>query len=101
MAERRGELAVLHALGAPNRLLALTVMRQALLVVAFSLALALALGLLLDPLVTERLGEITGQRLRPRAAGLALPLWSLPALLGDMLASAEASRAAIQRCEAP
>ena len=72
-----------------------------MLVVAFSLALALALGLLLDPLLAERLGEITGQPLRPRAAGLTLPLWSLPALLGGMLASADASRAAIQRFEAP
>ena len=70
VAERRPELAVLHALGAPNRLLALTVMGKAPLVVVFSLVLALALGGLIDPLLAERLGQITGQPLRPRAAGL-------------------------------
>ena len=82
-------------------MLALTVTGEALLVVLFSVVLALALGGLIDPLLAERLGQITGQPLRPRAAGLALPLWSLLALVGGMLASAAASRAATQRCARP
>ena len=101
VAERRHELGLLHALGAPDRLLALTVMGEALLVVMVSLVLALALGWLLDPLLAERLGQISGQPLRPRAAGLALPLWSLLALVGGLLASAAASRAATPRCNRP
>jgi ABC-type antimicrobial peptide transport system permease subunit len=97
--ERQPELAVLHALGAPNRMLALSVMGEALLVVLFSLGLALALALsgLLDPLLAAQLGEISGQPLRAHAAGWALPLWALLALLGGLLASAGASRAAVQR----
>lgn len=101
VAERRQELAVLHALGASDRLLALTVMAEALLVVLFSLVLSLALGGLIDPLLAERLGQISGQPLRPQAAGLALPLWSLLALVGGLLASAAAARAATRRCERP
>ena len=101
VAERRRELAVLHALGAPDRLLALTVMGEALLVVMVSLVLALAFGWLLDPLHAERLGQSTGQPLGPRAAGLVLPLWLLLALVGGLLASAAASRAATPRCNSP
>ena len=101
VAERRHELAVLHALGAPDRLLTLNAVVEALLVGLFSLVLALALGCLLDPPLAERLGRISGQPLRPRAADLALPLWSLLALVGGMLASAAASRAATPRCKRP
>jgi putative ABC transport system permease protein len=97
VAERRRELLVLRALGAPDRLLALTVMGEALLVVAISLAVAMALGLWLDPQLAARLGQISGQPLRAQTALLALPLWSLLALAGGLLASAGAARAAVQR----
>lgn len=91
--ERKRELAVLHTLGASNRLLALKVMGEALLVVLVSVIGAVALGGLLDPMLAARLGEISGQALRPSANGLALPLWTLLALAGGLLASAGAARA--------
>jgi len=97
VAERKRELAVLHALGAQGWFLERTVMGEALFVVLLSLVVALALGLILDPLLAAHLGELTSQPLRARAAWLSLPVWALLALVGGFLASASASRAAVQR----
>lgn len=94
VAERKQELKLLHALGASDRLLANTVMAEALLVVAFSLGLALLLGLALDPLLATRLGDISGQPLHAQKDGLALPLWAILAAVGGLLASLGASKAA-------
>jgi hypothetical protein len=96
VAERQRELAVMHALGASNRLVAVTVVAEALLVVLLSLLLAKGLGWLLDPWLAAQLAAITGQPIRAHAAGMSLPLWALVALLGGLLASVGASRAAVR-----
>jgi putative ABC transport system permease protein len=97
VAERRRELAVLHALGAPRGLLARSVMAEALIVVLVSLVLALALGGGLDALLATRLGEVSGQPLRAHADGWALPVWALLALVAGVLASAGAARRSVHR----
>ena len=94
VAERRRERFVLRALGASRRLLGSSVMLEATGVVMLSLLLAWAVSAVLDPLLTARLGAISGQPLRAIAAPGVWPLWAAVALVVGLLASLLPARAA-------
>lgn len=94
VAERRRERTVLRALGASRRLLGSGVMLEAAGVVLSSLLLAWGASAVLDPLLTARLGAISGQPLRASTAPWVWPLWAAMALAAGLLASLLPARAA-------
>ena len=94
VAERRRERTVLRALGASRRLLGCSVMLEAAGVVLLSLLLAWGASAVLDPLLTARLGAISGQPLKASTAPWVWPLWAALALAVGLLASLLPARAA-------
>jgi hypothetical protein len=85
--ERRGEFAVLRALGAPRRKLARVLAAEQALLVLVSLAVGLALGAFLTRLITPLI-VLTGQAARPvPPLVVELPVGRLAELLAVLLAA--------------